>query len=92
MKDALGCDLLDRLLILDPAKRIDSDTALNHDFFWSDPMPTDLSKMLAQHTQSMFEYLAPPRKPGQTRTHMQAILPAQPMKPIIETGYHDRIF
>lgn len=44
-------DLLDKLLTLDPAKRIDSSTALDHDFFWTDPMPCDLSKMLSQHTQ-----------------------------------------
>ena len=41
--------------------RIDSDTALNHDFFWTDPMPQSLEKMLSQHTQSMFEFLAPMR-------------------------------
>lgn len=43
--------MLDKLLTLDPAKRIDSSTALDHDFFWTDPMPCDLSKMLSQHTQ-----------------------------------------
>ncbi|KAL5233948.1 hypothetical protein ACI65C_001358 [Semiaphis heraclei] len=59
--DPLGCDLLDKLLVLDPAKRFDADSALNHDFFWTDPMPCDLSKMLSQQTQSNFEYLAPRR-------------------------------
>lgn len=44
-------DLLDKLLTLDPSKRIDSSSALDHDFFWTDPMPGDLSKMLSQHTQ-----------------------------------------
>ena len=39
VKDAYACDLIDKLLWLDPSKRIDSDLALNHDFFWTDPMP-----------------------------------------------------
>ena len=45
VKDNNGVDLLDKLLTLDPKRRIDSDTALNHDFFWTDPMPADLGKM-----------------------------------------------
>ena len=64
VRDQYALDLLDKLLSLDPTKRIDSDEALNHDFFWMDPMPGDLSKMLSQHTTSMFEYLAPPRRRG----------------------------
>jgi len=64
LKDPLAVDLLDKMLTLDPLKRVDSDNALNHDFFWTDPMPMDLTTMLAKHTTSMFEYLAPPRRPG----------------------------
>ena len=64
MKDQHALDLQDKLLTLDPTKRIDSDTALNHDFFWTDPMPQDLTNMLSKHTTSMFEFLAPPRRPG----------------------------
>lgn len=65
VKDQYALDLIDKLLTLDPSKRIDSDTALNHDFFWSDPMPCELAHMLSQHSTSMFEFLAPPRRPGQ---------------------------
>ncbi|KAH3820389.1 cyclin-dependent kinase 9-like [Dreissena polymorpha] len=63
VKDQYALDLLDKLLCLDPSKRIDSDSALDHAFFWEDPPPQDLSRMLAQHSTSMFEYLAPPRRP-----------------------------
>lgn len=73
VKDPTGCDLLDKLLTLDPKKRIDADTALNHDFFWNDPMPSDLSKMLSQHLQSMFEYLAQPRRSNQMRNYHQQL-------------------
>uniref|UniRef100_A0A1A9ZE34 Protein kinase domain-containing protein n=1 Tax=Glossina pallidipes TaxID=7398 RepID=A0A1A9ZE34_GLOPL len=74
VKDAYGCDLLDKLLTLDPKKRIDADTALNHDFFWTDPMPCDLGKMLSQHLQSMFEYLAQPRRTNQMRNYHQPMV------------------
>merc|ERR1712013_802746 len=30
-------------------KRLDADSALNHDFMWSDPMPCSLEGMLATH-------------------------------------------
>ena len=56
MEDYYALDLLDKLLTIDPSKRIDSDTALNHDFFWCDPMPCELSKVLAKFNHSLFEY------------------------------------
>jgi len=91
VKDGFACDLLDKLLTLDPLKRIDADTALNHDFFWSDPMPCDLKHMLQNHSQSMFEYLAPPRRgpPGQ---HVRPPQPHPQTKASADVGYHDRVF
>ncbi|CAB3996867.1 mitochondrial-processing peptidase subunit alpha-like [Paramuricea clavata] len=65
--DANALDLIDKMLSLDPKQRLDSDAALNHDFFWTDPMPCDISRTLARHNTSMFEYLAPPRRPGGER-------------------------
>ncbi|XP_053462728.1 cyclin-dependent kinase 9-like [Nycticebus coucang] len=64
VRDPHALDLIDKLLVLDPAQRVDSDDALDHDFFWSDPMPSDLKGMLSNHLTSMFEYLAPPRWKG----------------------------
>ena len=52
--DLLGCDLLDKLLTLDPKKRIDAAAALNHDFFSEDPLPSSLSRVTSTMTESLF--------------------------------------
>lgn len=69
VKDATGCDLLDKLLQLDPQRRCDADAALDHDFFWTDPAPADLANMLSHHQQSMFDYLTPQRRTSHRPYH-----------------------
>ncbi|XP_071529879.1 cyclin-dependent kinase 9-like isoform X2 [Panulirus ornatus] len=87
VRDNQALDLLDKLLTLDPSKRIDSSSALDHDFFWTDPMPSDLSKMLSQHTQSMFEYLAPARRPGASNRPV-----IQPRQADNVSSYQERVY
>ena len=56
VKDNYCVDLIDKLLILDPKKRLDSDSALDHDVFIEDPLPskTDLAQKLTRFKSSMF--------------------------------------
>ncbi|GBE89085.1 hypothetical protein SCP_1500880 [Sparassis crispa] len=35
------CDLLDKLLTCNPRERITASQALDHDYFWTDPLPAD---------------------------------------------------
>uniref|UniRef100_A0A3Q1HPS4 Protein kinase domain-containing protein n=2 Tax=Anabas testudineus TaxID=64144 RepID=A0A3Q1HPS4_ANATE len=89
VKDPYALDLIDKLLVLNPSQRTDSDDALNHDFFWSDPMPSDLKNMLSTHNTSMFEYLAPPRRRG----HMPQQQPNQNRNPATTSQTEfDRVF
>ncbi|KAG1700931.1 Cyclin-dependent kinase 9 [Nymphon striatum] len=88
VKDQFALDLLDKLLILDPSRRIDSDSALNHDFFWTAPLPLDLAKMMSNYTQSMYEFLTPPRKKG----HRPHNMPPNSQHPPLDGQYHDRVF
>ena len=47
------CDLLDKLLTLDPRERITASAALDHEYFWSDPLPADPKRyvLLSSSTQ-----------------------------------------
>ena len=90
--DANALDLIDKMLLLDPKQRHDSDSALNHDFFWTDPLPCDISRTLARHTTSMFEYLAPPRRPGEIAAANRPRGAAGQPNANQANSYQDRVF
>lgn len=89
IKNAYACDLLDKLLTLDPSQRIDAVAALNHDFFWTDPVPSDLSTMLNRYNHSMFELLS--RRDSQTRK-LRSGSSRKKLKPPADDSYYDPVF
>ena len=91
VEDANALDLIDKMLILDPSQRLDSDAALNHDLFWTDPMPCDIARTLACHNTSMFEFLAPPRRTGGVPANSRTRGTAQANTGQVNS-YQDRVF
>ncbi|KAJ7138530.1 kinase-like domain-containing protein [Mycena crocata] len=49
------CDLLDRLLTCNPRERITAAQALDHDYFWTDPMPADPKTLPAYEASHEFD-------------------------------------
>jgi len=69
-------DLLRKLLTMDPKKRINAGDALDHDWFWTDPMPCDPS-MLPRYPSS-HEFVTKKRRQeakGQPDPKRQATAP-----------------
>ena len=87
IKDSHALELLDRLLTLDPKRRIDSDSVLNHDFFWTDPMPSDPKVTLSKVTISMFELHAARRRAGPAPPAQRQTNPLN-----VSSTVHDRVY
>ena len=62
-------DLLDKLLVLNPRERLTAAQALDHDYFWTDPLPADpktyVTAFLVQGSRliSLFSIECHPMKP-----------------------------
>ena len=71
---------------MDPKKRIDADATLEHDFFWKDPFPTDLTRTLSALRSSMFVMHTGSHRP------VVAPRPGQPPSNVVAGHVHDRVF
>lgn len=89
VKDQFALDLIDKIFTLDPAQRINTDDALNHDYFWTDPMPFSLTDKMRSFTQSNFEYTAASK---QRAAGNRAPVQAGHMNEKYSGTYGDRVF
>ncbi|CBY08613.1 unnamed protein product [Oikopleura dioica] len=89
LKDEKGLEILEQLLTLDPEKRLDCEAVLDHEFFWSNPMPCSLEGMLSKLHKSMFDYTEsmPKNHQQSAQQHSAANRPAPNF-----TGLVDRVF
>ncbi|GAA5913715.1 uncharacterized protein JCM6883_000023 [Sporobolomyces salmoneus] len=84
-------DLLDKILVLDPKRRYTANEALDHDWFWSEPFPTEPSRMrqfmssheydrrkLKENQQAAFGHVVPPPPPPQGPPGFQGMMMPQP--------------
>lgn len=87
VNDPYALDLIDKLLALDPHRRISSSAALDHDFFWEDPEPSSdsLAHTLSKLKTSMFEMHSGGRRPAHPH-------PPTHHGPVTSGTFHDRVF
>lgn len=90
VRDIRGLDLIDRLMEYDPKSRLDANAALDHYFFYSDPMPSDLRKTLSRHSESMLAYFVP-RHPQKNISQVQKINQVPRINQIHKTNQGPRI-
>ncbi|KAI0064903.1 Pkinase-domain-containing protein [Artomyces pyxidatus] len=66
------CDLIDKLLTCNPRDRITASQALDHDYFWTDPLPADPKTLPNYEASHEFD------KRGRRQQHRAPAGPPQP--------------
>lgn len=91
VKDSYCVDLIDRLLVIDPKKRLDSDACLDHDMFVEEPLPSkaELAHKLTQFKSSMFVMHS--SRPG-ARPHGGGGAVGGGAPSQVASNVHDRVF
>lgn len=70
-------DMLCKLLTLHPAKRMNAQAALDHDWFWTEPMPCDPERLGDYNYASSHEYVTKKRKKEQQMARPGHAAPGQ---------------
>lgn len=89
VRDEYGVDLIDKLLQINPKKRLDADNALFHTFFWTDPFPGGLDALMSTIHMSMFDLHSGKRK-AEPQLGAQPV--PNPKHVSTDNQYHDIIY
>jgi len=91
VKDTYCIDLIDKLLVIDPKKRLDSDGCLDHDAFIEEPLASqsDLANKLTQYKSSMFVMHS--SRPG-GHPHGRGGAAGAGASSQVASNVHDRVF
>ncbi|KAI0292940.1 kinase-like domain-containing protein [Russula brevipes] len=77
------CDLIDSLLTCNPGERITATQALEHDYFWTDPLPADPKTLPVYEASHEFDKRGrrqqPPQAPIPPRLTEPPRFPSQPV-------------
>ncbi|KAI6032461.1 kinase-like domain-containing protein [Pisolithus marmoratus] len=75
------CDLLDKLLTCNPRERITASAALDHDYFWTDPLPADPKSLPTYESSHEFD------KRGRRNQPPPGMIPPENYRPHPPAGH-----
>jgi cyclin-dependent kinase 12/13 len=78
--DPRALDLLSKMLALNPAQRPTASEALDHDYFWSDPLPCKAAEL--PHYPAMHEYEAKKTRQNERQPKRQKVANYAPNVPV----------
>ncbi|KAH8102272.1 Pkinase-domain-containing protein [Cristinia sonorae] len=81
--DTIGvetCDLLDKLLTCNPRERLTASQALDHDYFWTDPLPADPKTLPTYEASHEFDKRGRRHQPAGPPVQLMHVEP--PSRPI----------
>ncbi|KAL0576067.1 serine/threonine protein kinase, CMGC, CDC2/CDK subfamily [Marasmius crinis-equi] len=80
------CDLIDKLLTCNPQQRITAEQALDHDYFWTDPLPADPKTLPSYEASHEFD-----KRSQRELKHRQAAAQVQAQQPPPAMPQHPRM-
>ena len=89
--DALAVDLVEKLLVLEPSRRMTCTTVLQHQYFRTHPPAAGLEKLLRSLPASCFEMTVPSR-PVQQQHERPGFYQKQDASVLTFDSVYDRIF